>query len=58
MFGVDGEDIILEVFLGIVVRDVEIGEVEFEIIKYEEECVLFSGGWGGLGNSYFKFVIN
>ncbi len=53
-FGKTGEDIILDVPLGTVVKDAETGEVEFEIVKAGEERILLAGGRGGLGNTHFK----
>jgi GTP-binding protein len=57
-FGPYGEDIILDVPLGTVAKDVETGEVHFEITKHEEEQILVAGGRGGLGNSHFKSSTN
>ncbi len=57
-FGADGEDIILEVPLGTVAKDVETGSVEFEITEHKEERILVKGGRGGLGNSHFKSATN
>lgn len=52
--GADGEDIILEVPLGTVAKDAETGEINCEITKDGQECILVSGGRGGLGNTHFK----
>jgi len=52
--GADGEDIILEVPLGTIVRDGESGEFLFEITTHDESQVLMQGGRGGLGNDHFK----
>jgi len=52
--GADGEDIILEVPLGTIVRDGESGEFLFEITTHGESQVLMQGGRGGLGNDHFK----
>ncbi len=56
--GKDGEDVILEVPLGTVVKDAETGEVEFEIVEEGEERILLAGGRGGLGNTHFKSSTN
>lgn len=56
--GAYGEDVILEVPLGTVARDVETGEVEVEITDDGQEEILVSGGRGGLGNSNFKSPTN
>ena len=52
--GKTGEDIILEVPLGTVAKDVESGEILFEITENDETKVLVEGGKGGLGNDHFK----
>jgi GTP-binding protein len=56
--GAHGEDIILDVPLGTVAKDVETGEVEFEISEDGEEIVLTAGGRGGQGNAHFKSATN
>lgn len=53
-FGASGEDKIIEVPLGTVVRDAETGELLTEITSEGETRVLFQGGRGGLGNTHFK----
>ena len=52
--GAFGEDVILDVPLGTVVKDAETGEVEFEITIDGEEHIVVPGGRGGLGNAHFK----
>jgi GTPase len=52
--GAIGEDAIVEVPLGTIVRNPETGEVLCEINRHGEEQILFSGGRGGLGNINFK----
>ncbi|MEM9525007.1 MAG: GTPase ObgE [Bacteroidota bacterium] len=56
--GADGEDVVLEVPLGTVVRDAETGAVEFEMTEHEETKILVPGGRGGKGNSFFKSSTN
>jgi len=56
--GADGEDIILEVPLGTMVRDAETKEVLFEINEDGQSKVLLEGGMGGLGNHNFKSPTN
>ena len=53
-----GEDKIIEVPLGTVVRDAETGEVDCEITEDEQEIILVSGGRGGRGNDHFKSSTN
>ncbi len=52
--GSDGKDVIVKVPLGTVVRDAETGEFLAEITEKDEEKILFPGGRGGKGNSFFK----
>jgi GTPase len=52
--GKDGEDIILDVPLGTIVKDAETGEVLFEINTDGEMIIVAKGGRGGLGNVNFK----
>lgn len=53
-FGANGEDKIIEVPLGTVVKDAETGEFLKEITSDGETSILFEGGRGGLGNTHFK----
>ncbi|MEO5911731.1 MAG: GTPase ObgE [Pelobium sp.] len=53
-----GRDEILEVPLGTIAKDVETGEVLFEITSDGEEQILLNGGMGGLGNAHFKSPTN
>lgn len=52
--GANGKDEILEVPIGTIAKDVETGEVLFEITTDGETRVLLEGGRGGLGNDHFK----
>ncbi len=56
--GKEGEDQIIEVPIGTIAKDVETGEVLFEIMEDGEEQVILKGGRGGLGNSHFKSSTN
>lgn len=56
--GADGDDAIIEVPLGTVVRDAESGEFIFEITTDGETKILEEGGRGGLGNTNFKSATN
>ncbi|MFV0530826.1 MAG: GTPase ObgE [Flavobacteriales bacterium] len=55
--GADGEDVILKVPIGTVVRD-EKGDFLFEITEDGEQKILLEGGMGGRGNWHFKSPTN
>ncbi len=52
--GSQGEDEIIDVPLGTVVRDEETNEILFEVTEDGEEKILREGGRGGQGNAHFK----
>lgn len=52
--GKSGEDVILDVPLGTIIRDPETNEILGEITEEGQKLVLLSGGRGGLGNAHFK----
>lgn len=56
--GAEGDDQLIEVPLGTVIRDAETNEILAEIIDDEQELILFKGGRGGLGNQNFKTPTN
>lgn len=56
--GAQGEDVILEVPLGTIAKDVETGEQLFEITEDGQVEILLEGGRGGLGNNNFKSSTN
>jgi len=56
--GSDGEDYIIEVPLGTVIRDTETNDTLFEITEQGEEKIVAEGGKGGLGNWHFKSSTN
>jgi GTP-binding protein len=58
MTGADGEDIVLEVPLGTVVKDAETEEVLFEITEDGESRILMKGGHGGKGNWNYRSATN
>jgi len=58
MTGADGEDIILEVPLGTVVKDAETGVVLFEITGNGETQILMKAGHGGKGNWHYRSATN
>lgn len=56
--GKNGEDIILEVPQGVVVKDAETEEVITELVEKDQEYILCRGGKGGWGNDHFKTATN
>lgn len=56
--GHDGVDIVLEVPLGTLARDMETGEQEAEILEDGQEVIWLKGGRGGLGNANFATPTN
>lgn len=56
--GAQGNDVILDVPLGTVIKNAETGEVLFEITEEGQIEVLVEGGRGGLGNTNFKSSTN
>src|SRR5512133_516301 len=52
--GADGEDVLIEVPLGTVVRNAETEQILFEITHEGEKQILVKGGRGRLGNTHFK----
>ena len=56
--GSDGDDAIIPVPLGTIIRDADTDEVLFEITEDKQEIVLLEGGKGGLGNWHFKSSTN
>jgi len=56
--GADGNDVVLEVPLGTVVRDSDSGEILFEITEDGQQEISARGGLGGRGNWHFKSSTN
>ena len=56
--GADGDDVIIEVPLGTVIRDTETQSILLEITENGEEVIIAKGGKGGLGNNHFKSSTN
>jgi len=52
--GPQGQDIVLEVPLGTIVKHGDTGEFLFEVTEHDQETILMRGGRGGLGNTHFK----
>lgn len=58
MYGKGGEDLILKVPIGTVVRDRETGEILADITSHGEQVLIAKGGKGGLGNIHFVSSTN
>ena len=56
--GARGNDVIIEVPPGTVVRDVETDQVIADLTRVEDEVVILRGGRGGRGNARFKTSAN
>ncbi|TKS56913.1 GTPase ObgE [Mesohalobacter halotolerans] len=56
--GADGEDQIIEVPLGTVIRDTETQKIIKELTENGQEYIAAKGGQGGLGNTYYKSSTN
>lgn len=56
--GASGKDIVIQVPLGTIAKDMETEEVYFEITEDGEEYTLMKGGRGGLGNWHFRSSTN
>ena len=56
--GHDGEDVIIPVPLGTIIRDADTDEILYEVIEDGEEIILLEGGKGGRGNWHFKSSTN
>lgn len=58
MDGVAGEDIILQVPIGTIVKDIDRDLVLFDITEHGQRELVAQGGRGGLGNTFFKSSTN
>jgi len=56
--GKQGDDEIIDVPLGTVIRNAETGELMAEITEEGQEVIVAKGGRGGLGNDHFKSSTN
>lgn len=56
--GAEGEDVILQVPLGTIIRDAETGELDVEITEHGQTKIIVPGGRAGKGNIHFKSATN
>ena len=56
--GADGEDIIIRVPIGTVIKDFKTNNIIYETIEDGEEKIILKGGKGGLGNWNFRSSTN
>ena len=56
--GISGEDIIIDVPLGTIIKDTNTDKIFFEINEDKLETILLKGGKGGRGNFHFKSPTN
>lgn len=54
MYGKNGEDLVIKVPVGTVIRDTDTTLVIADLRKNEQEVIVAHGGHGGKGNSHFK----
>ncbi|WP_028996464.1 Obg family GTPase CgtA [Azohydromonas australica] len=57
-FGAAGEDIVLRMPLGTIIKDAETEEVLTELLVPDEKVLICKGGDGGFGNLHFKSSTN
>jgi len=53
MHGKDGEDLVIPVPIGTVIKDALTGEILSDLVKEGQEIIVAKGGKGGLGNAHF-----
>lgn len=54
MFGKDGEDLVLKVPPGTLIRDEKTGKILGDLTKKDDRKIVARGGKGGKGNTHFK----
>ena len=57
-FGAAGEDIVLRMPLGTIIKDAETDELITELLAPDEKVLICKGGDGGFGNLHFKSSTN
>ncbi|MEE9276258.1 MAG: GTPase ObgE, partial [bacterium] len=56
--GADGEDLVVDVPVGTIVRDADTGELIADMSAEAQETIVARGGRGGVGNERFKSSVN
>lgn len=57
-FGAAGDDIVLRMPVGTIIRDAETDEVLTELLEHDQKVLIAKGGDGGFGNLHFKSSTN
>lgn len=57
-YGAGGDDVVLRVPVGTVIKDAESGEIIADLAEHEQKVLVAQGGKGGLGNIHFKSSTN
>jgi len=57
-YGAGGDDVVLRVPVGTVIKDLESGEIIADLAENEQKVLVAQGGKGGLGNIHFKSSTN
>ncbi len=57
-FGKEGEDMILKIPSGTLIKDSKTGEILADLKKHGQKFMIARGGRGGMGNSHFKSSIH
>ncbi len=57
-FGAAGEDIVLRMPVGTIIRNAETGDIIMELLEHGEKRLLAKGGDGGFGNLHYKTSTN
>jgi len=57
-FGAAGDDVVLRMPVGTIVRDAETGDVIAELLEPGQQVLIAKGGDGGFGNLHFKSSTN
>jgi GTPase len=54
MTGAEGDDILIKVPVGTIIRDIDTGETIADLAEDGQEAIIARGGRGGKGNTHFK----